>query len=283
MRAAGSPVPTAGEGSAVGRGGRISSAGASRGNVVCDLDGVVYLLDTPVPGAGAALSEIERLGYRLLFATNAPIRTPEAVAAHIASLTGYPAEAAQVVTSAMAAADVLSAADCPVLVVGEAGLSATLQRSGLWLTGDPLEARSVVVGLDRGLTYDRLRTAARALLRGVRFVASNRDPTYPTDSGPWPGGGAIVAALEVATGRVAEVVGKPHRPMREAIERRLGPGPTWIVGDRPETDLALGREERWSTVLVLTGVIADVTGVPEGLLPDLVLPSIADLPAHLPG
>jgi len=64
-----------------------------------------------------------------------------------------------------------------------------------------------VVGLDRRLTYDHLRIAAQALGRGARFVATNRDPTYPTESGPWPGGGAIVAALETATGRVAEVVG----------------------------------------------------------------------------
>lgn len=266
-----------------GRGDGPASGAASPGNIVCDLDGVVYLLDTAVPGAGAALSEIERRGYRLVFATNAPIRTPEAVAAHVASVSGYPAEGSQVVTSAMVAAEVMSAADCPALVVGEAGLSATLQRSGLWLTDDPLAARSVVVGLDRRLTYEHLRIAAQALLRGARFIASNRDPTYPTDSGPWPGGGAIVAALEAATGRVAEVVGKPHRPMREAIKRRLGPGPTWVVGDRAETDLALGREEGWVTVLVLSGVVSNAADVPESLRPDLVLRTIAELPAHLPG
>ncbi len=255
----------------------------ARGNVVCDLDGVVYLSDTAVPGAGAALSEIDRRGYRLLFATNAPIRTPEAVALHITSVSGYPAAPDQVVTSAMAAAEVLSPADAPVLVVGEAGLGVTLQRSGFSLTEDPREARAVVVGLDRRLTYDHLRIAAQALLGGARFIASNRDPTYPTEFGPWPGGGAIVAALEAATGRTAEVVGKPHPPMRDAIRRRLGSGPTWVVGDRPETDLALGRAEGWTTVLVLTGVVEDPAQVPEALRPDLVLATIAELPAHLPG
>lgn len=258
------------------------AAGVTRGNVVCDLDGVVYLSDTAVLGAGAALSEIDRRGYRLVFATNAPIRTPEAVALHIASVSGYPATASQVVTSAMVAAEVLSPADAPVLVVGEADLGVTLQRSGLSLTEDPQQARTVVVGLDRRLTYDRLRIAAQALLGGARFVASNRDPSYPTESGPWPGGGAIVAALEAATGRTAEVVGKPHPPMRDAVRRRLGPGPTWVVGDRPETDLALGREEGWVTVLVLTGVVQDVAEVRQADRPDLVLATIADLPAHLP-
>jgi 4-nitrophenyl phosphatase len=205
------------------------------------------------------------------------------VALRLAALTGYPAVPSQVVTSAMVAAEVLSASDAPVLVVGESGLGVTLQRAGLALTDDPEQARTVVVGLDRGLTYDRLRVAAEALRRGARFVACNRDPTYPTESGPWPGGGALVAALEVAAGRTAEVVGKPHPPMRAAVRRRLGPGATWVVGDRPETDLALGREEGWATVLVLTGVVTDPGEVPPALRPDLVVATIAELPGRLPG
>lgn len=254
-----------------------------RGNVVCDLDGVVYLADAPVPGVGDSLAEIERRGYLLLFATNAPIRTAEQVAAHIAAVAGYPARASQVLTSAMAAAEVLAPVDAPILVLGEDGLSITLSREGLVLTSDPAEARTVVVGLDRHLTYDGLRAASTALLGGARFVACNRDPAYPTETGLWPGGGAIVAALETATGRVAEVVGKPHAPMRDALRRRLGPGPTWVVGDRPETDLASARDEGWKPVLVLTGVTRDPGNVPAELQPDLVLASLAELPRRLPG
>lgn len=263
--------------------GRRSTSPCARGNVVCDLDGVVYLADAAVPGAGDSLATVEQRGYRVLFATNAPLRTPEAVAAHIAAVTGYPAAASQVVTSAAVAAEILSPADAPVLVVGEAGLSTTLSRHGLALTSDPDRARTVVVGLDRHLTYDHLRAASSALLGGARFVACNRDPTYPTERGLWPGGGALVAALETASGRRAEVVGKPEAPMREALRRRLSPGPTWVIGDRAETDLAIGREEGWTTVLVLTGVVAHPAQVPPGLQPDLVLSSLAELPAHLPG
>jgi 4-nitrophenyl phosphatase len=255
---------------------------APAGNVVCDLDGVVYLSETPIPGAGAALTEIDRRGYRLVFATNAAIRTPEQVAAHITTASGYPARPGQVVTSATAVAEILGAGDEPVLVVGESGLAATIEGAGFALTEDPEAARTVVVGLDRRLTYDRLRLATRALLRGARFVASNEDPTYPTESGLWPGAGAIVAALEAATGRAAEVVGKPHGPMRAAIRRALGSGPTWGVGDRAETDLAMARQEGWVAVLVLSGVVSDAAEVPPGLRPDLVLSSIAELPAHLP-
>lgn len=252
------------------------------GNIVCDLDGVVYVGATSIPGAGAALAAMEERGYRLIFATNAPIRTAAEAARHITAVSGYPAREDQVITSAMAAAALLGPGGGPVLVVGEAGLGATLAAAGLELTADPDSARAVVVGLDRDLTFGHLAAATRAVLLGARLVACNRDATYPTEAGLLPGGGAIAAAIEVAGGRVAEVTGKPFAPMTAAIRRALGPGPTWVVGDRPETDLALGRDQGWTTVLVLSGVVSDPAAVPESLRPDVVLPSLADLPAILP-
>jgi len=258
------------------------SGSESKGNLVCDLDGVVYLAQTAIPGAGPALTALEQRGYRIIFATNAPIRLPAEVAAHIAAASGYAARAEQVLTSAMAAASVLSPADAPVLVVGEGSLGPTLEAAGLALSPNPHEARSVVVGLDRQLTYDHLRRAAQAVLGGARLIACNVDPTYPTESGLWPGGGAIVAAVETASGRRAEVVGKPYPAMTALLRRALGPGPTWVVGDRPETDLALGHEEGWTTVLVLTGVVTDPGEVPRHLQADVVVPRLADLPGLLP-
>ncbi len=252
------------------------------GNIVCDLDGVVYVSDTGVPGAGGALRELEGRGYQIVFATNAPIRTAAEVASHIAAVSGYPARTEQVITAAMAAAALLTPADGPVLVVGEGGLGATLEEAGCRLTEDPEQARSVVVGLDRRLTYDHLRRATQAVLGGARLIGCNDDPTYPTETGLWPGGGAVVAAIATASGRAAEVVGKPYPPMTALLRRVLGPGPTWIVGDRPETDLALGQGQGWTTVLVLTGVTPDAAAVPPGLRPDLVVPSLAELPALLP-
>jgi HAD superfamily hydrolase (TIGR01450 family) len=253
-----------------------------RGNIVCDLDGVVYLSETGIPGAGEALSALDQRGYHIVFATNAPIRTAGQVAAHIEQVSGYPARSHQVVTSAMALVGMLRPKDSPLLVVGEQGLAATLRQAGFDLSEDPASVRTVVVGLDRNLTYERLRRATTAVLGGARLLAGNRDATYPSDQGLLPGGGAIVAAVEAATGRRAEVAGKPFPPMRAEIRKALGPGPTWVVGDRPETDLELGRDEGWGTVLVLTGVVSDPAAVPSGLEPDLVLPSLADLPARLP-
>jgi len=248
---------------------------------VCDLDGVLYLDGHPIPGSGAALREIAERGYRIVFATNNSTRTPAAVAARIEESTSFPAAPRQVVTSSMAAASLLHPEDSPVLVIGEAGVTEAVAAAGLALTDDPGAAAAVVVGYTRRFDYDMLVRASAAVRGGARFVATNTDATLPTPTGPIPGGGSLVAAVATAAGRTPEVGGKPHRAMAEAIERLLGPGPTWVVGDRPETDLALAAGRGWTGVLVLTGVTGDPRSVPSEHAPDLVLPSLADLPALL--
>jgi HAD superfamily hydrolase (TIGR01450 family) len=260
--------------------GGAASGVAGPGNVVFDLDGVVYLPGAGIPGAGAALSEVAARGYRVVFATNNSSRHPRDVADRIHEATGYHALPEQVITSAHAAASLAGPDDAPAFVLGESGLAAMLEEHGIAVTGDPQLARSVFVGLDRGFTYDRLRRAATAALGGARLIATNDDATLPTTEGPRPGAGSMVAALERVSGRRAVVAGKPHEPMRAAVVARLGPGPTWMVGDRPETDIAFGTGAGWTTVLVLTGITPP--GAPADPAPDHVVPSIADLPALLP-
>jgi 4-nitrophenyl phosphatase len=145
----------------------------------------------------------------------------------------------------------------------------------------PEAAEAVIVGLDTGISYERLRSAVMAVRNGARFIATNADPTYPTPSGLWPGAGAIVAAIEVAAGIEPEIAGKPHPAIRSLIRTRLVPGPVWVVGDRPETDVAMAKVEGWTSVLVLTGVVGAADQVPEEYQPDVILPSLADLPETL--
>lgn len=246
--------------------------------MICDLDGVVYLEGRQVPGAGRALHDLQGSGYHLLFVTNNSTRPGAAVAARIADITGYPARATQVVSSAEAAATLLTPEE-PVLVVGGSGIREALQEAGVRQTTDHRRAAAVVVGLDLSITYARLRDATAAIRAGARFIASNTDATYPTPDGPAPGAGSIVAALVTATGVQPEVAGKPNEPIRALIRSRLAEGPVWVVGDRPETDLAMARAEGWKAVLVLSGVTRD----PESLAvpADLVLRSLAELPAVL--
>jgi HAD superfamily hydrolase (TIGR01450 family) len=249
--------------------------------VVCDLDGVVYVGERAVPGAGRALADLERAGYRVVLATNNSTRNPLAVAERIHALTGFRSDPVGIVTSSIAAAALLGPGDSPALVVGEEGVAAALAEVGVDMTTDPESARSVVIGLARHVDYDLISAAARAVRRGARFVATNTDATFPTPRGPVPGAGAIVAAVAIAAGTSPEVAGKPHQPMRGAVRQRLGAGPTWVVGDRAETDLALAAAEGWGKVLVLSGITSPDDTIPPELSPDIVVPTLAELPSAL--
>jgi len=249
------------------------------GNVVLDLDGCLYVEDEAVPGAGDALGALAAAGFRIILATNNSTKTPEVVAERVESIVGHAVDPAWVITSAVAARSMLVAGDQPVLTVGEPGLAATMREWGVAMTDESAAAHTVVVGLDRGFTYDRLRQASHALLRGARFIATNPDATFPTAGLADPGAGSMVAAVAFASGRQPEFAGKPFEPMRRCVAALLGPGPTWVVGDRAETDLAFGIPAGWTTVLVMTGVTHDPDGIDPP--PDHVLTSVADLPSVL--
>lgn len=228
-------------------------------DVICDLDGVLYRGSSPIPGAGEALQKLYAEGVRVVYVTNNSTRSPRASAEKIRRLTGVEVDSSEICTSAMAAASVLRPEDDPVLVVGEEGIIEAVKEKGLSTTSHPSMASSVVVGLYRGLTYDTIGNAADAVRNGARFIATNRDDTYPTANGIKPGSGAIVAAVAAVAGVEPEVCGKPHAPMRSLI-RELGISRAWVIGDRVDTDIALAVDEPdWRSVLVLSGV----TG-PEG-------------------
>lgn len=240
--------------------------------VVCDLDGVVYRGDAPTRDAGSALRRLDDAGYRLLFATNNSARPPSHVRDKLETVTGYVAVEDQIVTSSVVAASLI--VDGPVLIVGEEGVLEAVIGAGFDVTTEPGEAKTVVVGLDRRLTYEKVARAADAVRAGAALVVTNRDPTYPVEDGLLPGAGACAAAVETAAGVVGVSAGKPSAAMREMIERRLGEGPIWMIGDRPDTDLALASGSRWRTVLVLTGVTSDPSGVAPA--PDQVTADLAE-------
>lgn len=244
---------------------------------VLDLDGVVYVDHVGVPGAGETLSFLERSGHQVLFATNNSSRAVSAVVENIRNRTGFEARPEAVITSGLAAADLLRDDNETCLVLGSPGLEETLEASGISMTSDHTAATSLVVGLDRRLSYERLAGAVLAVRRGARFIATNDDATYPMPDGQYPGCGALVAAVERATGAVPIVCGKPNPPMWRLIERKIEHPDVWMVGDRPETDLALAARAGWGKILVLTGVTGSDDDIVPEHRPDHTLDSIADL------
>lgn len=245
--------------------------------IVCDLDGVLYRGNVAVPGAGSALDALRGAGIGLVFVTNNSTKSPAEAAEKIRRLTGFEAHEDDVVTSAQAAANLLADTAPPTLLFGAAGARAPLEHAGVPIVADWHEARAVVAGLDLSLTYEALTRAVMAVNAGARLIATNTDVTYPTPEGLWPGAGSLVAAIEAATGVRAEVAGKPNAAMRGLLHARLAGKRATVIGDRPETDLALGHAEGWDTILVLTGVTASSEGVEPP--PDLVADSIAGVPA----
>ena len=239
-------------------------------NVICDIDGVIYLDDRLVPGSDVALQRLHDAGVTVHFATNNSTKAPATAAEKITRITGVEIDPASIVTSSQAAVHLLGDDRGPVMVLGGDGIVSALTDAGIGMTDDPRVATALLVGLDVALTFDRLTRAADAVRFGARFIATNIDPTLPVEDGLLPGAGSMVAAVQVATGVVPEVAGKPHAPMR-ALLRAKGIGEAWVIGDRVDTDIALARAEpEWTSILVLTGVSGpDETGDADYVVADL--------------
>jgi HAD superfamily hydrolase (TIGR01450 family) len=248
--------------------------------VVCDIDGVVVLGADPIPGVGEALHRLRAGGLVVIFATNNSTKAPATIARTLRETVGFDPGPDSVVNSGVAAARFLQGKAAAVYVLGADGLRDTLRGFGITVVADWREADTVLTGLDFDVTYQRLAGAVLAVQHGAAFYATNSDATFPTADGEQPGAGAITAVVERATGLLPIVCGKPFAPMRTVLQDYGGDRPV-MVGDRPETDLALGKNEGWATALVLTGVTKDPKDVPKEYTPDLVLDSLAELPDAL--
>jgi HAD superfamily hydrolase (TIGR01450 family) len=221
-----------------------------------DLDGVVYLGPIAVPRAPEGIAELRRRGVHVGFVTNNAARPPRVVAEHLTEL-GIPATADDVVTSAQAAAHLILnrfGAGATVLAVGGEGVLDALAESGLRAVRSADENPvAVIQGFGFDLAWQELNEAAIAINRGAHWVATNDDPTRPTDRGLVPGNGAAVAAVQLAVAARPEVAGKPYRPLMDDTVQRLGARRPLFVGDRLDTDIAGAQNAGLDSLLVLSG------------------------------
>ena len=225
--------------------------------LILDLDGCVYVGDEAVPGAVEAVDGLRSAGKRVAFATNDPRHATEEYVTKLWGI-GIRASLADVVTVGGAMQHLLSETrrGQTAFVIGTEPLLRHVADAGLRvLNGTDLASRAqvVVVGGTDDLVYDDLRHASLAVRRGADFLATGRDPTYPQPDGLWPGTGAILAAVEYATGRTAAIVGKPEPQLLLTALDRLGDGRTLVVGDRLDSDVAAAERVGLDAALVLTG------------------------------
>jgi phosphoglycolate/pyridoxal phosphate phosphatase family enzyme len=272
--------------------------------LLVDLDGVVYRGADPVPGVAAVLADRVARGDAVVYVTNNAMHYRTDYVARLAAM-GAPVNPERIVSSSRATA--LYIADKHpevrrVLTVGARGLERELTDVGLEVipAGEAADAvrrstdpeidgfaaagqpDAVVVGLDPAIDYLRIAVAADCIRAGARFIATNRDPTYPSERRLMPGGGAIVAAVEVAAGRPPLVtIGKPEPLLLEEAARTVGMDPRQaiMIGDGIVTDIAAARTVGARSVLMLTGVAtrAQVEALPASERPTEIAADAADL------
>ncbi len=222
-----------------------------------DLDGVVYIGGTAIPGAPEALQAAKRAGAHVAYVTNNASRTPAAVAALLDGM-GAPVDQADVVTSAQAAARLLADRLPPkskVLVIGATALSLAVRERGLVpVLSASDQPAAVVQGFGPGIDYSRLAEGGIAVRKGALFVATNADSTIPNPRGTAPGNGSLLQVIEYATGTAPIVAGKPQPPLHRESVIRTGARHPLVIGDRLDTDIEAAHNAGTDSLLVLTGV-----------------------------
>ena len=237
--------------------------------LIIDMDGVLWHGQNAIPGLVEFFQALEELKITFILATNNASSTPDQYVKKLAEM-GVTVNKNQILTSGIATALYLSEkvnpANTRVFVVGEEGATQPLIDQGFTLTGlyevnkdsDIVKkgADFVVCGKDHTLTWDKLATATLNIRAGAQFIGTNGDTTLPTELGITHGNGAILAALEVATGVKPTIIGKPEPIMYQQALALLNAEPTATVaiGDRLDTDILGAVRTGIRSVMVLTGV-----------------------------
>jgi NagD protein len=251
-------------------------------NYLIDMDGVLVSGRTIIPGADEFIQSLQASGAEFLVLTNNPLYTPGDLA-HRFKLTGLDIPAERIFTSAMATARFLHSQkpQATAFVIGESGLTSPIHEVGYVITD--VEPDYVVLGETHSYNLEQITKAIRLVADGAHFIATNPDPSGPSESGIVPACGAMAALIERATGVAPFFIGKPNPLMMRMALNYLDvhSEDTVMVGDRMDTDIIGGVQAGLETILVLTGVTReeDVRRFP--YQPTTIVPSVATVAARL--
>ncbi len=246
-------------------------------HLIIDMDGVLYRGDEPVPRLQEFFAFLRRRSIPFILATNNSTRTPEAYTEKLARM-GVEVFSSEVLHSGQATARYL-AQEYPrgtrVHVFGMPSLREALEEEGFVLADEAVEL--VVASMDRAVTFDKLKRASLLIQGGARFIATNLDPTNPSEEGLIPGTGTMIMALQTASGITPEAIGKPEPTMFKLAMAQMGARPetTATIGDRIDTDILGGRRAGLTTICVLSGSSSRAEA--EAFGPDFIFEDIADL------
>lgn len=224
---------------------------------ISDMDGVIYHGNKLLPGVLEFVDWLKKENKQFIFLTNSSERTPRELKQKLERL-GIDVDEENFYTSAMATASFLSS-QCPggsAYVIGDAGLTKALYDSGFSM--NDINPDYVVVGETRTYNYEKIEHAIRLVLKGSKLIGTNPDMTGPTEKGIAPATRALIAPIELATGKQAYFIGKPNPLIMRHALKKLGCSleEAVIIGDRMDTDIIAGIESEIDTILVMSGVTA---------------------------
>jgi len=248
-------------------------------NLLIDMDGVLYRGRTGLPGGPELIAFLRKRGIPYLLVTNNSTLTPAQFVLRLSRM-GIDVSQDLIMTSGVATSAYLATLAPPgtkVNVVGEAALIKELEGRGFVIAGR--DAEYVVCGWDKGINFDKLKTACLAIRDGATFIGTNADKTYPLEKDLIPGAGSVLAFLVAATDVEPIVVGKPEPIMIEQSLRMLGARPeeTAMLGDRLDTDILGGHGAGILTIMLLTGISTEAEAAACDAPPDLIFDDLPTL------
>lgn len=247
-----------------------------------DLDGVVWEGREFLPGAIEALKALSDLGKEVVFVTNNSTRPPGDYAERLRQAGAAVADE-RVITGGVATAGLAAervGGGASAFVIGAPGFKAVVAEAGLKVVAGEAgqAADAVLVSAHREFDYAELFTATRALQNGAELFGTSRDPTLPMPGGAWPGTGATLAAVETASGKLAEIGGKPESHLFEQARELIGDAKrVAMVGDRVASDIEGGKRAGLATILVLSGATSREEAAAANPAPDLIADDLAAL------
>ena len=251
----------------------------SKKGFICDMDGVIYHGNQILPGVAQFIDWLHQEKKDFLFLTNNSGYTPRELQQKLARM-GLDVSEDHFYTSALATAAFLKkqAPGCSVYAIGEAGLFNALYDAGI--TMNEVNPDYVVIGEGKSYSLDTLTKAVNLVLKGAKLIGANSDLTGPIENGIAPACRALIAPIELATGKQAYFCGKPNPLMMRTGLDILGchSADAVMVGDRMDTDIISGMESGMSTVLVLSGVSTRETIDTFAYRPTVVLNGVGDIP-----
>ena len=224
-------------------------------HLIIDMDGVLYRGDRPMPGLREFFAFLRERHIRFILATNNSTRTPHAYVDKLRGM-GVTVSSDEILVSGQATARFLRR-EYPrgtrVHVFGMPSLKQAMTDEGFVLADEDVPL--VVASMDREVTYEKLKRATLLIRSGARFIATNLDPTNPSEEGLLPGTGSMIVALEAASGVKAQAIGKPEPTMYQLALKQMGAQAesTAAIGDRVDTDILGGKRAGLTTICVLSG------------------------------